>query len=504
MKSQAREIIHIQVGRAGNQIGNEFWRDLCQEHLINYEGQPEMKGHYTGKTGDIEEQCLDVFFNEGRTKGQWVPRAILCDLNMTDLSQVKSEPLGGLYRPDNIVGNDEGSGNCYAKAFHTEGPDIADQVLEKVRKEVERCNCLQGIQFAHAVGGGTGSGLTGLLLKTLHDYLDKGSKCVLQSYAVLPSPGVSDVLIEPYNAALALQDLLEYCHQVFVYDNKALTTICEKIQGMAVPKMRNLNNIIALCMSGMTCSLRFPGQLDADLRKMHSNLIPFKNAHFLITGFAPLSSPEAAKYRQPSTLDLAQQMISKDNVTVTCDPLNPGDPKENKKKSRFLASFAAFRGDCRSSEVDKVINQLQSEGSRYDKFFPDWIPNSISSSICDKPHPEYGTSVTFVSNNTAVHEVFERCIESWDSMYKSKSYLHVFDHDGIHPQDMMESRQLLQYVMDQYKEYATWEDKFFEEGRIDVESGKKVPNKKAIQNEEQLLLLEELRDLRDCYIETSH
>ena len=33
--------------------------------------------------------------------------------------------------------NDEGSGNCYAKAFHTEGPDIADQVLEKVRKEAQ-------------------------------------------------------------------------------------------------------------------------------------------------------------------------------------------------------------------------------------------------------------------------------------------------------------------------------------------------------------------------------
>jgi tubulin beta len=184
--------------------------------------------------------------------------------------------------------------------------------------------------------------------------------------------------------------------------------------------------------------------------------------------------------------------------------LNPGDPKENKQKSRYLASFAAFRGDCKSSEVDKVIHQLQTEGSRYDKFFPDWIPNSISSSICDKPHTEYGTSVTFISNNTAVHEVFDRCIESWDLMYKSRSYLHVFDHDGIHPQDMMESRQLLQYVSDQYKEYATWEDKFFEEGRIDAESGKKVPNKKAIQNEEQLLLLEELRDLRDCYIETSH
>ena len=28
----------------------------------------------------------------------------------------------------------------------------------------------------------------------------------------------------------------------------------------------------------------------------------------------------------------------------------------------------------------------------------------------------YGTSVTFVSNNTAVYEVFDRCIRSWDQM----------------------------------------------------------------------------------------
>ena len=40
-----------------------------------------------------------------------------------------------LYRPENIIGNDESSGNCYAKAFHTEGPDLADRCLEMVRKE---------------------------------------------------------------------------------------------------------------------------------------------------------------------------------------------------------------------------------------------------------------------------------------------------------------------------------------------------------------------------------
>ena len=40
--------------------------------------------------------------------------------------------------------------------------------------------------------------------------------------------------------------------EVFVFDNKALAGICEKTLQIEVPKMQNLNNIIALCMSGMT------------------------------------------------------------------------------------------------------------------------------------------------------------------------------------------------------------------------------------------------------------
>ena len=42
-------------------------------------------------------------------------------------------------------------------------------------------------------------------------------------------------------------------------------------------------------------------------------------------------------------------------------------------------------------------------------------------------------------------------------------------------------------------------DRFFEEGKFDAQ-GRELPNKKAVQNEEQALLIEEMRDLRDCYI----
>lgn len=325
-QSSKREIIQIQIGKAGNAIGNCFWRELCDEHMI-VTNNDQLRGCLEdGEPGG--HGYLDVFFNEGRKRShgtRHVPRAILMDTNMGDLATVAQDPrIGDLYRPENIIGNDESSGNCYAKAFHTEGPDLADRCLEMVRKEVEKCNCLQGVQFTHSASGGTGTGLTGLVLKTLRDYLDRQSKCVMQSFVLAPAPGISDVVLEPYNSALCFQDLLEYTDQVFLFDNKALSEICQKALEQDMPKMADLNRVVALCMSGITSCLRYTGPLNADLRKLQTNLVPFKNAHFLISGLAPLTAKTSEKYRKSTVLDLAQQMFSKDNVTVKCDPLNPG------------------------------------------------------------------------------------------------------------------------------------------------------------------------------------
>merc|ERR1711970_1203479 len=47
-------------------------------------------------------------------------------------------------------------------------------------------------------------------------------------------------------------------------------------------------------MAGVTCCLRFPGQLNSDLRKLGVNLIPFPRLHFFQIGFAPLGSPASS------------------------------------------------------------------------------------------------------------------------------------------------------------------------------------------------------------------
>jgi len=268
--------------------------------------------------------------------------------------------------------------------------------------------------------------------------------------------------------------------------------------------MRDMNNIIALSMSGITSPLRFTGPLDTDLRKMSTNLVPFTNAHFLISGFAPLTASASQRYRKTSVLDLAQQMMYEDNVTVRCDPLSPGDQREGILRARFLASYALWRGkSMKTKEVDQVIFDLQKSHSRFDKFFPDWIPNSIASNITQVPHRDQGDCVTFVSNNTAVHEVFDRIMSNWDNMYRPKSYLHVFEQDGISTQDMLESRNILQYISDEYCELAQWEDKIFEDLGGGDPFERPVIRDVAIENDEQQRIAQELQELLDGNMDIS-
>ena len=44
------------------------------------------------------------------------------------------------------------------------GAELVDSVLDVVRKEAEGCDCLQGFQLTHSLGGGTGSGMGTLLI----------------------------------------------------------------------------------------------------------------------------------------------------------------------------------------------------------------------------------------------------------------------------------------------------------------------------------------------------
>ena len=80
-----------------------------------------------------------------------------------------------------------GAGNNWAKGHYTEGAELVDSVLDVIRRESEKCECLQGFQLTHSLGGGTGSGMGTLLVsKIREEFPDR----IMNTFSVFPSPKV--------------------------------------------------------------------------------------------------------------------------------------------------------------------------------------------------------------------------------------------------------------------------------------------------------------------------
>ncbi|GAU38155.1 hypothetical protein TSUD_263790, partial [Trifolium subterraneum] len=219
-----RQILHIQGGQCGNQIGAKFWEVVCAEHGI------DPTGRYVGDS-DLQLERIDVYYNEA-SGGRFVPRAVLMDLEPGTMDSIRSGPYGQIFRPDNFVFGQSGAGNNWAKGHYTEGAELIDSVLDVVRKEAENCDCLQGFQVCHSLGGGTGSGMGTLLIsKIREEYPDR----MMLTFSVFPSPKVSDTVVEPYNATLSVHQLVENADEVMVLDNEALYDICFRILKLSNP-----------------------------------------------------------------------------------------------------------------------------------------------------------------------------------------------------------------------------------------------------------------------------
>lgn len=407
------------------------------------------------------------------------------DLEPGTMDAVRAGPFGQLFRPDNFVFGQTGAGNNWAKGHYTEGAELIDSVLDVVRKEAESCDCMQGFQLTHSMGGGTGAGMGTLLIsKIREEYPDR----VMSTYSVIPSPKVSDTVVEPYNATLSVHQLVENADQCFALDNEALYDICFRTLKLTTPTYGDLNHLIAAAICGTTCSLRFPGQLNCDLRKLAVNMVPFprlvslfmyqqlrfeyalpilsihKQQHFFMVGYAPLTSRGSQQYRALTVPELTQQCFDAKNMMCAADP----------RHGRYLTCAVLFRvsfgrlpkfqsfelfsnnyyctiqGRMSSKEVDEQMLNVVNKNSSY---FVEWIPNNVKASICDIPPKGLKMSTTFVGNTTAVQETWKRVAEQFTVMFRRKAFLHWYTGEGMDEMEFTEAESNMNDLVSEYQQY---------------------------------------------------
>jgi len=446
-----REIVHVQVGQCGNQVGLAFWNAVTKEHKLASTTMTFQKdGSEKDTDGDglpDELEKIDVYYrgtSDERQKCKWVPRAVLVDLEPGTMDVIKAQPLGPAFKPDNMCFGNNGAGNNWAKGHYTEGAELVESVLDRVRLEIEQCDAPQGFQIFHSLGGGTGSGMGTLLLLKIRDAYPDRITC---TYSVYPSPKVSDTVVEPYNAVLSSHQLLENSDETFIIDNEALYNINYNILKNNQPTYEELNNLIAQATCGITASIRFPGKLNGDLRKLGVNLVPFPRLHFFLISQAPLLSKKASAMTGLNVRELTTQAYSARNFFSNVRP----------EDGKYMAASLTFRGGMSTQEVDDQLKQLNAKNA---DDFVEWIPNNLKSGIVEMAPRTSTMSVTFVANTTALKGIFQRLATQFGAMYRRKAFLHWYKGEGM---DEMEFQEADKNVRDLITEYQDKQDATYEE-----------------------------------------
>ncbi|SCU99901.1 LAME_0G06260g1_1 [Lachancea meyersii CBS 8951] len=423
-----REVISINVGQAGCQIGNACWELYSLEHGIRPDGYLE-EGLSKPRGG---EEGFSTFFNETGS-GKFVPRALYVDLEPNVIDEVRTGPYRELFHPEQLISGKEDAANNYARGHYTVGRELLDDILDRVRKISDQCDGLQGFLFTHSLGGGTGSGLGSLLLEQLS--IDYGKKSKLE-FAVYPAPQVSTSVVEPYNTVLTTHTTLEHADCTFMVDNEAIYEMCKKNLDITRPSLANLNNLIAQVVSSVTASLRFDGSLNVDLNEFQTNLVPYPRIHFPLVSYAPILSKSKAHHESNAVSEITNACFEPGNQMVKCDP----------RSGKYMATCLLYRGDVVTRDVQNAVAQVKNKKTVQ---LVDWCPTGFKIGICYEPPTatpqsqlsSVNRAVCMLSNTTAIADAWKRIDRKFDLMYSKRAFVHWYVGEGMEEGEFTEARE---------------------------------------------------------------
>ncbi|KAH8106036.1 tubulin alpha [Cristinia sonorae] len=435
-----REVISIQVGQAGVQIGNACWELYTLEHGLGPDGRLSEAGQSKNDSG------FSTFFSETGS-GKYVPRSLYVDLEPGAIDDVKTGPYKSLFHPETMISGKEDAANNYARGHYTVGKELIDPVMDRVRRLADNCSGLQGFFVFHSFGGGTGSGFGALLLERLSS--DYGKKSKLE-FCVYPAPQLSSSVVEPYNSVLTTHTTLEHSDCSFMVDNEAIFDICKKNLGVSQPSFSNLNRLIAQVVSSVTASLRFAGSLNVDLNEFQTNLVPFPRIHFPLATFAPLISADKASHEQNSVLDMTYACFEQGNQMVKCDP----------KEGKYMACCLLYRGDLGPKDAQNAVASVKTKKTIQ---FVDWCPTGFKLGICAEPAAQVPggdlakttRSLCMLSNTTAISAAWGRLDYKFDLLYSKRAFVHWYVGEGMEEGEFSEAREDLAALEKDYEEVGT-------------------------------------------------
>lgn len=417
------EIVTLQIGQCGNQIGNEFWKRACIEHGISADGQLVKE----------QDDRKDVLFYEA-DDFSFIPRAVLIDLEPRVINQCIP-----LFNKENVYISNEGggAGNNWAHGYYVANKCKSD-VLDILQREVEACDSLETFMLMHSVAGGTGSGFGSLMLESIRDIYPKK---IITSFSIFPTNEEgSDVVVQPYNTVLSLNYLNQYTDNVIAMDNNALGRVTLDSARIKNVSFNQLNTLVSRVLSSYTSTIRFPGHMYCDNRSILSCSVPFPEFKFLVPSYTPFASDEIHQVVRATTVSDVMRKLALPKTRL-CS-------YESSSTNVNLSIFNILEGVNDCSEISRYTESIFSKKSIN---FVNGIPPYYLSAVSLRT-PEFNrVSGLALNNSSGIATLFKKICIQFDQLKKRNAFVELYKKFDTDLSLFDTSREVVQRIIENYE-----------------------------------------------------
>eukprot|EP00760_Papus_ankaliazontas_P038721 PhM_4_TR9260/c0_g1_i2/m.75849/K07375/TUBB; tubulin beta len=456
-----REVITVQIGQTGNRIGTNFWETVALEHALDERGLCRIMDGKQQPFDFSDERCLGrrTLYRETASRGhshQYVPRAVLVDLEPSAVDSIHASPLGPQFPRHHTVVGKTGSGGLWPSGCYGNGKDLHEQVMDVVRGQVEACDSPESFQLIFSLSGGTGSGMGSLLLGKLRE---RYPNCCFMATIVLPSMGsrCRDSTLAPYNALLGMYHVLELSTSTICLDNEALHRSVLKREDEPTetrPPFSSMNRLAGEVLSDVTAGMRFPGQLNTSVRRLEMNLVPFPRLHLFCVARATTSISTTPVDTLTSEHDLIHSVLHPSNSLIT-----------TRRSNRHYAGAVMMRGAGVSmGAVEESIRDYlatsELEGNEGNGRFVPWISDSLKVSSCcvssGRPSKNNSSrwSATSIVNSAQIIGPLQSIVKNYEKMFSRRMYLSRYFNEGMQEVEFMQAHSDIKDTIEEYKPFV--------------------------------------------------
>lgn len=478
-----REIINVQIGQCGNQLGLKWWDVMLQEYKAHPQYTDACNAVFydvnsNGGPGDTSYSTLGVSLEKrapavsqhGKSSSSSSlthlrARCVAVDMEEGVLHSMLRGPLKHLFDNNFFVSDVSGAGNNFGVGHMEYGDLYIDSIADTIRRQVELCDCIQAFFVLHSLSGGTGSGLGTRVLGMLEEEFPHVFRI---SPVVLPSV-VDDVVTAPYNACFALRHVIEHADCVLPLDNDALGKMVDTAQGVRtgggpgrVPvssadsacqfsqskdtnggrektgvknfnaalttttkglPFDGMNGLVAQLLSNVSCAMRFPGPLNMDINEITTNLVPYPRLNFLVSSLAPLRIHQKSFSAGARSVDaMILSCLSKEHRFV-CLPTSSLNGSSATASHTSLATALIARGpQITIGDLRRNISALHGKLQ-----LPYWNADGFKTAICGVSPLGHTNSMLMLSNNCGIAGKLDDVHQKFRKLYAVRSHVHHYE-----------------------------------------------------------------------------